>query len=101
MNKSARRLRKFAIQNSLTRKGRCCRTRPGRDRSRSDIYVDDPNRHSAVSAAVAGATAPGAVLPVEEIKAGLSQEQERILSDQERLEALLRDLPQGDDYSLV
>ena len=50
---------------------------------------------------LAGATAPGAVLPVEEIKAGLSQEQERILSDQDRLEALLRDLPQGDDYSLV
>jgi hypothetical protein len=50
---------------------------------------------------LAGATASGALLPVEEIKAGMAQEQERILSDQDRLEALLRDLPQGDDYSLV
>ena len=45
---------------------------------------------------------PGPSVPVEEIKSGITEEQQRILSDQDRpQEALLRDLPQGDDYSLV
>jgi hypothetical protein len=50
---------------------------------------------------LASATAPGANLPVEEIKSGLEQEQTRVLSNQDRLEGLLRDLPEGDEYSLV
>jgi hypothetical protein len=50
---------------------------------------------------LAGVSTPGAMLPIQDMKAGLAEEQERILSDQDRLEALMRDLPQGDEYSLV
>ena len=46
-------------------------------------------------------TAAGGTLPIQEMKASLAHEQERILSDQDNLESLMRDLPQGDEYSLV
>jgi hypothetical protein len=42
-----------------------------------------------------------AALPVAELRKGLEEEQSLALTDQERLEALIRDLPQGDEYSLV
>jgi hypothetical protein len=38
---------------------------------------------------------------VAELRKGLEEEQSLALTDQERLEALIRDLPQGDEYSLV
>lgn len=50
---------------------------------------------------LAGVIATGAMLPIQDMKAGLAQEQERLLSEQESLDALMRDLPQGDEYSLV
>lgn len=40
-------------------------------------------------------------LPVPELRKGLQDEQSLLLADQERLESLIRDLPQGDEYTLV
>lgn len=40
-------------------------------------------------------------LPAEQLKQDLEAQQSRLLDDQERLEALMRDLPQGDEYLLV
>lgn len=42
-----------------------------------------------------------AKIPAEQLKKDLEQEQSRLLNEQERLEALIRDLPPGDEYSLV
>jgi len=40
-------------------------------------------------------------LPVGDLKKELQDEQSRLLEDQERIESLIQDLPQGDDYALV
>jgi hypothetical protein len=40
-------------------------------------------------------------LPIPELRKGLEDEQSVLLGDQDRLESLMRDLPQGDEYSLV
>jgi hypothetical protein len=40
-------------------------------------------------------------LPIAELRKGLEEEQSKLLGDQDRLDALIRDLPQGDEYSLV
>ena len=40
-------------------------------------------------------------LPIPELRKGLEEEQSKLLGDQDRLDALMRDLPQGDEYSLV
>ena len=43
----------------------------------------------------------GPGMPVEALKKDLDAQQMRLLSDQDRLELLLKDLPQGDEYALV
>lgn len=40
-------------------------------------------------------------IPVEQIKRDLEREQSRLLAEEERLESLMRDLPEGDEYALV
>jgi hypothetical protein len=40
-------------------------------------------------------------LPIPELRKGLEVEQSKLLEDQDRLDALIRDLPQGDEYALV
>ncbi len=42
-----------------------------------------------------------AKLPTKELKSSLEQDQERLLSEQERVEGLIREMPQGDEYFLV
>lgn len=42
-----------------------------------------------------------AELPVDALRSDLEAQQARVLGDQERLEALMGDLPQGDEYFLV
>lgn len=40
-------------------------------------------------------------LPTDQLKASLNREQTRLLSEQERLELQIRDLPPGDEYALL
>jgi hypothetical protein len=40
-------------------------------------------------------------LPIPELRKGLQDEQSRLLAEQDRLESLIRDLPQGDEYTFV
>jgi hypothetical protein len=47
------------------------------------------------------ASAANGKLPVEDLKRSLQQQQERLLADQDRLEALIAESPQGDEYFLV
>jgi hypothetical protein len=44
---------------------------------------------------------PDATIPAADLKRDLDAQQMRLLGDQDRLDLLLRDLPQGDEYALV
>jgi hypothetical protein len=67
---------------------------------KKDVYLDlIIKRFGDTRARLANVS--GAKLPVADLKNDLDEQQTLILADQERLEALMRDLPQGDEYALV
>ena len=68
--------------------------------AKKDAYYGLMIQHlEGTSSAVASASS--GKLPVEDLKRSLQQQQERLLADQERLEALIAQSPQGDEYFLV
>ena len=81
--------------------------RIGRKRALSDdmmekkvVYFDQIiKRFADMRGRLAGAG--DSQLPISELRKGLEDEQSKLLGDQDRLDALMRDLPQGDEYSLV
>jgi hypothetical protein len=67
---------------------------------KKDVYLDlIIKRFGETRARLANVS--GAKLPVSDLKNDLDEQQTLILADQERLEALMHDLPQGDEYALV